>query len=110
MRPHSRTRIGQRMRAKRWTIAPVHAGAVELASRLKTSPVIAQVLINRGITDGDACLRFLRPSLKCLHDPSMIANIGKAAARIALAIREHQQIVIYGDYDVDGITATAILW
>ncbi len=98
------------MRPKRWMIAPVHAGATELASRLKTSTVIAQVLINRGITDSEDCFRFLQPTLKCLHEPGLIANIHKAAARIADAIRDRQQIVIYGDYDVDGITATAILW
>src|SRR4051812_44567158 len=97
-------------RPKRWIIAPPHAGAAELAARLKTSPVIAQVLLNRGIEQADDCFRFLQPSLKCLHDPATIPNLTKAAARIADAIRQHQRIVIYGDYDVDGITATAILW
>jgi single-stranded-DNA-specific exonuclease len=98
------------MRSKRWTVAPPHADAADLAARLKTSQVIAQVLINRGITDSEDCFRFLQPTLKCLHEPAGIANLSKAAARIAEAIRAHQQIVIYGDYDVDGITATAILW
>ncbi|HEX8520857.1 MAG TPA: single-stranded-DNA-specific exonuclease RecJ [Tepidisphaeraceae bacterium] len=97
-------------RPKRWTIAPVHAAAAELAARLKTSQITAQVLINRGVVDGEECFRFLQPSLKCLHEPGLIANVGKAAGRIAEAIRASEQIVIYGDYDVDGITATAILW
>ncbi len=95
---------------KRWTIAPPHAAAAELASRLKTSPVIAEVLINRGIIDRDDCMQFLRPSLKALHEPALLPNISKAGNRIADAIRRREQIVIYGDYDVDGITATAILW
>src|SRR5947208_307790 len=107
MRPRSRTRIGIRMHStKRWTVAPPHADAVELASRIKTSPVMAQVLLNRGVTESEECFRFLQPSLKCLHEPSLIPNLTKAAGRIARAIAEHQQIVIYGDYDVDGITAT----
>jgi single-stranded-DNA-specific exonuclease len=97
-------------RPKRWIIAPPSERAPELASRLRTSPVIAQVLLNRGIAEAEDCFNFLRPSLKCLHDPATIPNLVKAAARIADAIRARQQIVIYGDYDVDGITATAILW
>ena len=97
-------------RPKRWIIAPPHACADSLAARLKTSPVIAQILLNRGIDEAEECFRFLQPSLKCLHDPGLIANLGKAASRIASAIRDKQKIVIYGDYDVDGITATAILW
>ena len=53
---------------------------------------------------------FLRPNLKCLHDPAGIPGLTVAAERVAKAIRDKQKIVIYGDYDVDGITATAILW
>ena len=56
------------------------------------------------------CQDFLRPSLKCLHDPATIPGLTHAAERVAKAIAERQKIVIYGDYDVDGITATAILW
>jgi single-stranded-DNA-specific exonuclease len=95
---------------KRWIIAPPHARAAELADRLKTSPVIAQVLLNRGIDQPEDCFAFLRPSLKCLHDPNLLPNLPKATERIARAIREREKVVIYGDYDVDGITATAILW
>src|SRR5437868_3419517 len=97
-------------RPKRWNIAPPHPAAEELAARLKTSPLLAQVLLNRGIADPADCAAFLRPSLKHLHEPFAIANLRQAADRIALAIRDKQNIVIYGDYDVDGITATAILW
>jgi single-stranded-DNA-specific exonuclease len=97
-------------RPKRWIIAPPSDRAPELADRLKTSTVIAQVLLNRGIEQADDCLKFLRPSLKCLHDPALIPNLSKAAERVARAIRDREKIVIYGDYDVDGITATAILW
>ncbi len=97
-------------RPKRWIIAPPHADAGELAGRLRTSPVIAQVLLNRGISQPEECFNFLQPSLKCLHDPALIPNLTKAAERIARAIRAGEKIVVYGDYDVDGITATCILW
>src|SRR5206468_4368673 len=97
-------------RSKRWNIAEPHASVDELAGRLKTSPLLAQVLLNRGLTEADDCTAFLRPSLKNLHDPFAITNLRKAAERIAKAIRDAEKIVIYGDYDVDGITATSILW
>src|SRR5208282_3535195 len=74
--------------------------ATELAARLKTSPLLAQILLNRGLRDADQCRDFLRPNLKNILDP----------ARIPKAITDKEKIVIYGDYDVDGITATAILW
>ncbi len=95
---------------KRWNISEPHERAAELAARLKTSPLLAQVLLNRGLSTPEQCQTFLRPSLKDLHDPSLIANIKPAAERIAKAIRDKEKIVIYGDYDVDGITATSILW
>src|ERR1700741_4200447 len=99
------------LRPKRWIIAPPsEAAATALADRLKTSPVIAQVLLNRGITQPEECFAFLSPSLKCLHDPSLIPNLHKAANRIWRAIQSREKIIIYGDYDVDGITATTILW
>jgi single-stranded-DNA-specific exonuclease len=97
-------------RLKRWNIAEPNAGAADLAERLKTSPLLAQVLLNRGVREPAECQDFLRPSLKCLHDPFAIPNLRKAADRVARAVRDKQKIVIYGDYDVDGITATAILW
>jgi len=97
-------------RPKRWIIAPPHAHAADLAGKLRTSPVIAQILLNRGIAQSDDCFRFLQPSLKCLHEPFAMPNLRKAAERVARAIAAKEKICIYGDYDVDGITATAILW
>lgn len=97
-------------RKRRWTIAEAHPAAAELAEKLRTSPVVAQVLLNRGLSEFDACRQFLYPSLKTLHDPAGIPNLTRAAERVARAIREREKIVIYGDYDVDGITATSILW
>ena len=97
-------------RPKRWNVAPPQASAEELAARLKVSPLIAQVLLVRGVAEVDDCQAFLRPSLSSLHHPSTLPGVTQAADRIARAIRDHEKIVIYGDYDVDGITATAILW
>ncbi|HEY1628719.1 MAG TPA: hypothetical protein VGF52_02605, partial [Tepidisphaeraceae bacterium] len=75
-----------------------HPSAKPLAERLKTSPLIAQMLLNRGLSDADDCANFLRPNLKFLHDPNSIPNLQIAAARIARAIRDREKIVIYGDY------------
>jgi single-stranded-DNA-specific exonuclease len=77
---------------------------------LKISALLAQSLLSRGLTQPEDCRAFLQPSLKALHDPMGLPGAGRAAERIARAVRDHEQIVIYGDYDVDGITATAILW
>lgn len=97
--------------AKRWNIAAEDQTAAKaLAAGLKISSIVAQVLLNRGLDEREACQSFLNPSLKLLHDPATIPGLTVAAERIAKAIRDGQKIVIYGDYDVDGITATAILW
>jgi len=96
---------------KRWNIAGADPlAAQDLASRLRASSIVAQVLLNRGLREAQECQDFLRPSLKYLHDPAGIPGLTQAAERVARAIRDRQKIVIYGDYDVDGITATAILW
>jgi single-stranded-DNA-specific exonuclease len=98
-------------RNRRWIVAPPDDDAARaLASQLRTSPLVGQVLLNRGLTEIDACRDFLAPTLRLLHEPERIPGMAKAAERIARAIRDRQRIVIYGDYDVDGITATAILW
>lgn len=98
------------LRNQRWIVKDPHPSAAELADRLRSSQVLAQVLLNRGLNDTEQCLSFLRPDLKTLHDPGLIPNLPQAAQRIAQAIRDKQKIVIYGDYDVDGITSVAILW
>jgi len=95
---------------KRWNIAPPHPLASDLAWKLRTSPLLAQVLLNRGFSEPAQCHEFLRPTLMLLHDPALLPNLELAADRIAKAIRDKEKIVIYGDYDVDGITATSILW
>jgi len=97
-------------RSQRWSVAPEHPAAADLAGRLKVSPILAQALLSRGLAEPDECRSFLQPNLKSLHEPHLIPGILRAAERIAVAIREKQRVIIYGDYDVDGITATTILW
>jgi len=98
-----------RPRSRRWVVVPPRDGAAELARRLGAAPLIAQILCNRGILDAEAGRAFMNPKLSDLHDPELLANTTAAAERIARAVAERQRIVIYGDYDVDGITGVAIL-
>ena len=93
----------------RWEVRQPFAGADELARQLRTSPLVAQLLHNRGIADASSGAAFLDPKLKDLHDPLLLAGTAQAAKRIAKAVREGERIVIYGDYDVDGMTGVAIL-
>jgi single-stranded-DNA-specific exonuclease len=74
-----------------------------------SGPLLDRVLTARGLNPSDASV-FLEPSLKHLHDPSGIPDLDKAAQRLLDALRADEPIVIYGDYDVDGISATAILF
>ena len=82
----------------------------QLAKSLRLHPLVSRLLVSRGLHDPDAAQRFLAPRLTHLHDPALLPGAVRAAARIVRAVREHQPIVIYGDYDVDGVTASAILW
>ena len=101
--------VAWRPSLRRWQVAPVHQKSVELAAKLRTSPLIAQVLCNRGIADEAQARAFLNPKLLNLHDPLLLHDAAKAADLIAAAATKGRKIVIYGDYDVDGMTAVAIL-
>lgn len=95
---------------KNWMITPAWPECPTAAKRLGIHPLLAQVLHNRGVADADAARTFLNPELKALLAPETLPGAVEAAEIIARKIREQRPIVIYGDYDVDGITATAILW
>jgi single-stranded-DNA-specific exonuclease len=73
------------------------------------SPLLCQLLINRGITEAAAAQAFLTPSLHDLPDPYRLHGMQQAVQRLMAAIRQGERIAIYGDYDVDGVTATALL-
>ncbi|MFA6045806.1 MAG: single-stranded-DNA-specific exonuclease RecJ [Phycisphaerales bacterium] len=72
--------------------------------------LIERVLAARGLTDPAVAAKFLEPKLSHLHDPSGIPDLDKAAERLLLAAKGGEKIFIYGDYDVDGVSATAILF
>ncbi len=72
--------------------------------------IVAQILLNRGLTSGDPCAAFLSPQLSNLHKPEELPGAVDAAEILVRAIHDNKKIVIYGDYDVDGTTAVAILW
>jgi len=84
--------------------------ARHLAAELGVSPLVALLLVRRGLSDAELGHAFLEPKLTDLHDPALLPGVETAAARLNRAVVDRQPIVIYGDYDVDGITASAILW
>ena len=93
-----------------WQVAtPDPAAQVRLAAELSLSPLLCQVLINRGITDATSARTFLTPSLHGLHDPYQILGMDAAVRRITAAVQQGEPMAVYGDYDVDGVTATALL-
>ena len=99
-----------RTQKKHWVISPASPEAQNLAKSLKVSNLVAQVLINRGITEQASCLSFLKPKLTGLFKPERMPGVTEAMPKIKEAIEKHQKITLYGDYDVDGITGISILW
>jgi single-stranded-DNA-specific exonuclease len=95
---------------KQWVIHPPDDRSAQLAKSLKVSLLLAQVLINRGITDTHTAGVFLTPKLTELIEPEQMPGIDAAVRRLKQAIKNEQKISVYGDYDVDGITGVAILW
>ncbi len=83
--------------------------ASALSASMGIDPVTARLLCQRGVTTPDEAARFLNPSLDDLHDPLRLTDMPQAVDRILEAIARRERIVIHGDYDVDGITATVIL-
>ena len=95
---------------KHWVIAPPESVVRDrLASQLGLPPALAQVLVNRGYRDEAAAQRFLQPQLRQLADPFDLPDMVPAVDRILTALQQHERIVIYGDYDVDGVTSSALL-
>src|SRR5215813_12714092 len=97
------------MTQRRWIIKPADARAAQLASSLGVSPIIANLLLARGHSDVNSTRAFLRPSLEQIHDPFLMKGMPDAVSRVLYAIDNQQPILIYGDYDVDGTTGTAVL-
>ncbi len=95
---------------KKWIVRESNpAQTAELAAALGVSPIVATLLIARGHGNRETANSFLNPSLDQLHDPSLMLGMKEAVARLLHAIDHGEPILIYGDYDVDGTTGTAVL-
>lgn len=100
---------------KRWRFHPgdlngAASGMDALARSTGLHPMILRMLIRRGIHTPEQIQRFISPRLTDMHDPTLLPGALDAARRLSSAIHAKRTIIIYGDYDVDGVTASAILW
>ena len=100
---------------KRWVLKNEHSpedgvAATKIAEGLGVSPLMAKLLYSRGYRTPEAARRFIRMESELLCDPFLLADIEKAIARIRLAVDSGERVVIYGDYDVDGVTAVCTLY
>ena len=93
----------------RWEIARPLPARDALAQVLGVDPVVAQVLIARGYDSADRARAFLAAPLDSLPDPDGLVDVPAAAERLVRALRTHEPMTIYGDYDADGVSATSIL-
>ena len=95
----------------RWTIKPKPESTQidQLSKDLKVDKLVAQLLLQRGITTYEEAKKFFRPELTDLHDPFLMKDMDIAVSRIEKAIEAGENILVYGDYDVDGTTAVALL-
>ena len=97
---------------KRWVVKPQGDRAVveALASRLGMSTVLTNLLVQRGIDTVEKARKFFAPSLRDLHDPFQMKDMDRAVERIERAVKSGEKVMIYGDYDVDGTTAVALVY
>jgi single-stranded-DNA-specific exonuclease len=94
----------------RWTLAPPQPLLTgQLAHALKISPLLAQCLVNRGFSELEHLSNYLQPRLKNLADPFLLPHMAAAVERLFQARERKEPLVIFGDYDVDGVTSTALL-
>ncbi|WP_258359944.1 single-stranded-DNA-specific exonuclease RecJ [Moorella sulfitireducens (nom. illeg.)] len=98
------------MKSTRWAMPPVNpVERLALARELHISPVTAQILLNRGITTVEAARAFFHPDPANLFPPEKIPGLAAARERLVRAIVNREKIMVHGDYDVDGLAATAII-
>ena len=98
----------------KWNYQPITPEQAEtsqtLAQELGISPILGQLLVQRGITKAADAKKFFRPQLPDLHDPFLMKDMDKAVERVERAVRNREKIMVYGDYDVDGTTAVALVY
>ena len=94
-----------------WQFAPQveDADFTKIAKKAGLGPEVARLLFERGIQDQESLKKFLEPSLEDLHDPYLLHDMDKAVTRIRQAIEEGENILVYGDYDADGMTSASIV-
>lgn len=93
-----------------WTYDQIDEEVLQqLVSQCQISPIIAKILVHRGITTPEAAKAFLSPGIACLHDPFLLKDMDRAVERIQRAVAAKESIWIYGDYDVDGVSSTSLL-
>lgn len=96
---------------KRWTILPADAAkAAALRAALGISPVLCNILVQRGIGTFEEARSFFRPEAAMLHSPWLMKDMDKAVNRLLQAITGNESILVFGDYDVDGTTAVATVY
>jgi single-stranded-DNA-specific exonuclease len=96
---------------KRWNFLPINQSLVQqLAKELEIPTAIATVLVQRGVSTEEEARKFFRPSLYDLHSPFLMADMEKASSKLEAAISQKDPILLYGDYDVDGITSVAMMF
>jgi single-stranded-DNA-specific exonuclease len=97
---------------KRWTLkdAADEVTVQELSAQLNLDPILSTLLVRRGVNTFDDARHFFRPSHLHLHDPFLMQDMEKALERIEQAIAKNDKILVYGDYDVDGTTAVALVY
>ncbi|MEO6875839.1 MAG: single-stranded-DNA-specific exonuclease RecJ [Opitutaceae bacterium] len=94
----------------RWTYTPLPAGEIETLSRhTGVNPVLAELLLRNGHRDPEATAKFLAPALAGLNDPFLLRSLSAAATRLRAAIERRESVAVLGDYDVDGVSSTALL-
>ena len=97
---------------KRWVVKPQgdRAKVEALSSQLGMSSVLTNLLVQRGIDTVEKAKKFFSPALRDLHDPFLMKDMDKAVERIEKAVKAGEKVMIYGDYDVDGTTAVALVY
>jgi len=98
------------MARKKWTIRPADPAAVRrLAETLGVSSPVAQILVARGVETPEQAYAFLQPTRGQMHDPFLFSQMDAAVDRLARALEQGEKVLLYGDYDVDGLTSTSLL-
>lgn len=97
---------------KRWVVKPQGnpKAVAAMAAATGISPVLANLLVQRGIDTLEKVKKFFNPQLSDLHDPFLMKDMDKAVERVERAVRNREKIMVYGDYDVDGTTAVALVY